>query len=32
MPNSELKNKLKEKIENLKEDYFLEELLDIIDL
>jgi len=27
-----LKNKLKEKIENLNKDYFLEELLDIIDL
>lgn len=27
-----MKNKLKEKIENLNEDYFLEELLDIIDL
>ena len=32
MSNAELKNKLKEKIENLNEDYFLEELLDIIDL
>jgi len=28
----ELKNKLKEKIDNLEEDYLLEELLSIIDL
>lgn len=32
MSTIELKNKLKEKIENLNEDYLLEELLDIIDL
>jgi len=32
MSTLELKNKLKEKIEELKEDYLLEELLSIIDL
>jgi|GEM_PF-1362476 len=32
MSTLELKKKLKEKIENLEEDYLLEELLDIIEL
>ncbi len=32
MSTSELKNKLKEKIESLNEAYFLEELLNIIEL
>jgi len=32
MSTAELKNKLKEKIENLTQDYLLEELLNIIDL
>lgn len=32
MSTVELKNKLKEKIEELNEDYLLEELLSIIDL
>ncbi len=32
MSITELKKKLKEKIENLNEDYLLEELLNIIDL
>lgn len=32
MSTAELKNKLKEKIEDLNESYFLEELLNIIEL